>query len=547
MRPLLATSRTTSAQLHEQLLALARQRATQPSKVNGAWQVTSEAEALWVIANTGFITRKQALKLWPKETQLEVACRLLNCMPPSCSVCAAPLSFKSLKSGWTAYWGDTCTAACARLHPSYHERRSLAAKKGAQARLTPPFENAWSDKARTTRRNTNLERYGHHTARSPAVEERRKSTLLQRHGTSNSFQTAKGASSTVAQKTLEKQRSLANLLERNPHIDSVTWNGHMHPSVWACRRCNGRFDDVDTSPIRALRCPRCDPPRGSMLQHRLRERLEVLGLKVTYNTRKVIAPLELDIFLPEHRLAIEVNGLFWHSFDRPETREEREAALVKWRRCNELDIQLLTFTEDELLARPEQCIELILHRCGRSRSVGARKLELRATDLATAQTFMRRNHLHGAAPASKALGLWRGDELVQALTLSRSRFQTGAFEVVRFATLAGWQVQGGASKLLKEAKAIVDGPLLTYANRSISRGTSYAKLGTFIKEVPPGYRWWKGDRVLNRAHTRRAALPKLLGEAFDPSKTEAANMFGAGWRRIWDCGHLLYQLNKEQP
>ena len=31
------------------------------------------------------------------------------------------------------------------------------------------------------------------------------------------------------------------------------------------------------------------------------------------NTRKIITPLELDIYLPELKIAIEYNGTYWHS------------------------------------------------------------------------------------------------------------------------------------------------------------------------------------------------------------------------------------------
>lgn len=40
---------------------------------------------------------------------------------------------------------------------------------------------------------------------------------------------------------------------------------------------------------------------------------EPLGIEVIQRTRKVISPLELDIYIPSHKLAIEFNGTYWHS------------------------------------------------------------------------------------------------------------------------------------------------------------------------------------------------------------------------------------------
>jgi hypothetical protein len=38
-------------------------------------------------------------------------------------------------------------------------------------------------------------------------------------------------------------------------------------------------------------------------------------------------------------------------------------------------------------------------------------------------------------------------------------------------------------------------------------------------------------------------LSNLLGDKFDPDKTEIANMLLNGYIRIWDCGHAKYTLN----
>lgn len=38
--------------------------------------------------------------------------------------------------------------------------------------------------------------------------------------------------------------------------------------------------------------------------------------EILYNTRKIIPPLELDIYIPEKKLAIEFNGVYWHSIEK---------------------------------------------------------------------------------------------------------------------------------------------------------------------------------------------------------------------------------------
>jgi len=41
--------------------------------------------------------------------------------------------------------------------------------------------------------------------------------------------------------------------------------------------------------------------------------IEQMGITVTTNTRKLIPPYELDIYIPEFNIDIEYNGLYWHS------------------------------------------------------------------------------------------------------------------------------------------------------------------------------------------------------------------------------------------
>lgn len=41
-------------------------------------------------------------------------------------------------------------------------------------------------------------------------------------------------------------------------------------------------------------------------------------------------------------------------------------------------------------------------------------------------------------------------------------------------------------------------------------------------------------------------LSSLLGDGYDSSLTEYNNMITNGFHRIWDCGHILYQYNKNK-
>jgi hypothetical protein len=68
--------------------------------------------------------------------------------------------------------------------------------------------------------------------------------------------------------------------------------------IWACQ---------------VPRCPACFPHQLSTQHLAIRALLIELGVKFTENDRTIIKPQELDFYLPDRSLAIEVNGLYWHS------------------------------------------------------------------------------------------------------------------------------------------------------------------------------------------------------------------------------------------
>jgi len=90
----------------------------------------------------------------------------------------------------------------------------------------------------------------------------------------------------------------------------------------------------------------------------------------------------------------------------------------------------------------------------------------------------------------------------------------------------------------------------TYVNSSTAIEVRDVELRRDVYVVPdyvrrgiynPDYFWMKGGVVLRRTATRRSCLPTLLGDRFNPILSEAANMSGAGWTRIWGSGHSVWR------
>ncbi len=91
------------------------------------------------------------------------------------------------------------------------------------------------------------------------------------------------------------------------------------------------------------------------------------GIKITLNDKKTIKPLELDIHLNDKKIAIEFNGMMWHShgtsnhsrFNKIILKPNRH--LDKTKRCQGKDIDLIHIFEDEYINNQES-IELLIKR-----------------------------------------------------------------------------------------------------------------------------------------------------------------------------------------
>ena len=67
-----------------------------------------------------------------------------------------------------------------------------------------------------------------------------------------------------------------------------------------------------------VKCPKCAGSFTSGLEDRLVDALQKRGVQVVRNCRSIISSpsgrgLEIDLYLPQYRVGVEVNGLYFHS------------------------------------------------------------------------------------------------------------------------------------------------------------------------------------------------------------------------------------------
>lgn len=89
----------------------------------------------------------------------------------------------------------------------------------------------------------------------------------------------------------------------------------------------------------------CVESNGSAFEYDVRNFVRsIYSGKIICNSRSIIPPLELDIYLPELKLAIECNGIFWHS---DLTNTPKDYHFRKSIKCKNIGIHLIHIFEDE--------------------------------------------------------------------------------------------------------------------------------------------------------------------------------------------------------
>lgn len=258
------------------------------------------------------------------------------------------------------------------------------------------------------------------------------------------------------------------------------------------------------------------------------------------NTKQVIKPLELDIYIPDKNVAIEFNGIYYHSIN---TGTQKNYHLNKTELCEEKGIRLIHIFEWEWDSKKDICKSIIASALGiYNRKIYARQCEIKEVDSKSSKEFLEKNHIQGSVNSSYRLGLFYEDELVQLITIGKSRFKKNEYELHRMCTKLNTQVVGGFSKLIKHQPY---NDLVSFIDRSKFTGNSYSINFTELAKTPISYVYIKNNIILNRMSAQKHKLKALLGEKnFDPNKSETENMINNRWHKVYDCGNIKVQCIK---
>lgn len=249
------------------------------------------------------------------------------------------------------------------------------------------------------------------------------------------------------------------------------------------------------------------------------------------HNRSIIAPKELDIWIPSHNIGIEVNGLYWHSTQVPKVDRRH---VDKFNHCMNVGIKLIQFTDADVVNKPELIESMILSKLGLlPNRIMARKCAVSEIGIKQANQFYSKWHYQGQTTnAAKSLALIHGNEVVALLSYTTKGDIT---RIERYACKPFTNVVGGYSKL---EKRVPGDTLVTFSLGLISDGSVYRKNGyeTEGYATKPEFYITDGFELMNRQRFMKHKMPALFGAGFDPDKTEWENVIANGLMLFFGAG-----------
>lgn len=290
----------------------------------------------------------------------------------------------------------------------------------------------------------------------------------------------------------------------------------------------------------------------SSYERELKRFLDDLNVNTIINSKKIIdSYLQLDVYIPEKQIAIEMNGIYWHS----ELFISKDYHLIKTEKCKKIDIQLIHIFEDEWIYKRPIVESIIKSKLGMfENKIYARKCTIKNIKTVDAELFLNNNHIQGNIGSKYKYGLYYNGELVSMMNFGYYRKSMGKnkvenqFELLRFCNKLNTSVIGGASKLFAHfINEVNPDKVVSYADRRYSNGNLYENLKfNFLKNTSPNY-FYVNKSLVIREQRFKYRKDILIKQGFDVNKTEHQIMIERKFLRIYDCGNMKFEWIKKEP
>jgi hypothetical protein len=285
---------------------------------------------------------------------------------------------------------------------------------------------------------------------------------------------------------------------------------------------HGEFWQTPSNHLRGEGCPKC----ANCISHSENEICSCLkDIKIDQRNRKILGGKEIDIYIPQHKIGIEYNGLFWHS---EENGKNENYHLNKLNECNKKGIELIQIFEDEWINKRAICESILKNTLGLNTNnlVVANDCKIREySDKQLIKEFLEENNINGHSEFDMAIAAYYNSTIIGALTFSKCGDKT--HRINHIATNINYNCVGIEKAMFDYFKTHFDFTIITlFADRRWTININdnvYTSIGFYVDSIiPPTFTYY------NPYITKKKRIGK--GETIENIK----------YTRIWDCGQVKY-------
>jgi hypothetical protein len=323
-----------------------------------------------------------------------------------------------------------------------------------------------------------------------------------------------------------------------------------------CKICGKPYKISRTNILSGKGCPHCNPQSSKLEKEVFNFIKSVYNNKIEENKRwygENKSFQELDIYLPDLKIGIEFDGLYWHS----DKYKDKNYHINKTNFFKEKGIRLIHIFEDEWINKKEIVQSKLKHilNVSNQKKIYARKTIIKEITNKEKTPFLEKYHIQGSDQANIKLGEYYNGELVAVMTFTKLRrslgsrkSEPGQYELSRFATSKN--VVGGFSKMLKYAIKNYDiNHIKTFADLRWSdfENNVYETNSFILSHISkPNYYYSYNNIRYHRFNFRKNILEEKFPEYYNKNLTEFQIMDKTNYSRIWDCGNLVYEMKIER-
>lgn len=275
-------------------------------------------------------------------------------------------------------------------------------------------------------------------------------------------------------------------------------------------------------------------------ESKITDLLDEFNIPYQTHCRNIIEPFELDIYLPDYKIAIEVGSMYWHGEQFGRTRMYH---YNKWKNCKQQGITLFQYFDQDIneywsLTRSKilRAIKIPVQ------VIGARLTEISHCSINEERDFLNKWHVKGFSNnRNTVIAAKYNNKIAGIMTIQHSN---NIATIDRWATDVNYSWPGLFSRCLTKWIKISEfsGEIRTWCDNRLGDGRVYNSSGFVeIDTSKPGYWYFRNNGLENRVKYQKHKLSKLF--QLTPEQLQLSEweiMQQQGYDRIWDAGHTLW-------